>query len=331
METKEKRRKPVSAATSGKKKPAPAPKKAAPATSRASAARKTAAPAKQESSRNTQEVVYLPPQPFNRNRFVLRLLTVVAVVIALLLGISVFFKVDINKVQVSGVDKYTAWDILQASGIEDGDHLLTFSRASASGKIIRALPYVERARFGIKLPDTLLIEIVEIQVAYAVKAEDESWWLISSGGKVVEKLPAGAHTLHTQLLGVTLKEPVSGEQAVALEKAPAGTDEEGNPIPVTVTEAQRLKTGLDILEYLELNGIIGTAANVNVADLGNLELWYGSQYQVKLGDTAQLAYKISCMKYTIDAMDSYQTGVLDVTFTILPNQVGYSSFDQEQN
>ena len=326
MDTKDNRRKPAAAPTSGNRKPAAAPRKAAPAARKTPTTRRSAASAKQESPRSTPDVVYLPPQPFNRNRFVLRLLTVVAVVIALLLGISVFFKVDIEKVQVSGLDKYTAWDILQASGIEDGDYLLTFSRASASGKIIGSLPYVEKARFGIKLPDTLMIEIVEIQVAYAVKAEDQSWWLISSGGKVVEKLPAGAHTLYTQLLGVTLKDPVSGERAVALEKD-AGVDADGNPIPVTITEAQRLKTGLDILEYLELNGIIGIAANVNVSDLGNLELWYGTQYQVKLGDTAQLAYKISCMKYTIDELDSYQSGILDVSFTILPNKVGYTPFE----
>ena len=333
MDTKDNNRKRRSSPPGARKTPAATTRKAAakPASRKAPPARRSAAPAKPEPPKPAEEVVYLPPQPFNRNRFVLRLLTVVAVVIALLLGVSVFFKIDIEKVQVSGVDKYTAWDVLQASGIEDGDHLLTFSRAGASGKIIGALPYVEKARFGIKLPDTLMIEIVEVQVAYAVQAEDESWWLISSGGKVVERLPSGAHTLHTQLLGVVLKAPTSGQRAQALEKQSVNTDEEGNPIPVTTTEEQRLKTGLDILEYLEMNGIIGTAASVNVADLGSLEIWYGNQYQVKLGDTTQLSYKIGCMKSAIDALDSYQSGVLDITFTILPDKVGYTPFDAVQD
>ena len=325
MDTKNNRPRAKGAPVSRKKAPARPVKKAPekPASRRA--------PAKPAPARPKPEVVYLPPKPFQRNRFLLRLLTVVAVVVALLLGISVFFKVDTDKVQVSGVDKYTAWDILQASGLQDGDNLLTFSRASASGKIIGALPYVEQVRFGIKLPDTVMIEVVEIQVAYAAQAEDQSWWLISSGGKVVEKLPSGAQMMHTQLLGITLASPVSGQKAQALEKGPAGTDADGNPIPVTVTEAQRLSIGLDMLQYLELNGIIGTAASVNVADLGNLEIWYGTQYQVKLGDTAQLAYKISCMKSTIDALDSYQSGILDVSFTILPDKVGYTPFEAVQD
>lgn len=44
----------------------------------------------QKPHRSTPEVVYLPPKPFNRNRLVLRLVTVAAVVVALVLGMSVF-------------------------------------------------------------------------------------------------------------------------------------------------------------------------------------------------------------------------------------------------
>ena len=39
----------------------------------------------------SQDVVYLPPKPFSRHRMVLRLATVVAVVVAVVLGMSVFF------------------------------------------------------------------------------------------------------------------------------------------------------------------------------------------------------------------------------------------------
>ena len=50
--------------------------------------------AKKPEKKASQEVVYLPPKPFNRNRLLLHLATVTAVVIALLLGVSLFFKVD---------------------------------------------------------------------------------------------------------------------------------------------------------------------------------------------------------------------------------------------
>lgn len=273
-----------------------------------------------------QEVVYLPPKPFNRNRLILRLLTVVAVVVALLLGISVFFKVDKTKILVSGVNKYTQWDIQQASGLEGGENLLSFNKAGVAGKIITALPYVDEVRFGIKLPDTVMIEIVEIEVTYAVKDQNDAWWLISSSGKIVEKAAGGAEAEHTQLLGIQLDSPVACEQAIAKETDRTELDAEGNPVPVVITQADKLNVGLRILSYLEENGIIGKAASVNVSDLGKLELWYGEQYQVKLGDQNDLQYKIGCMKSAIDKMDSYQSGILDVSFTVLKDKVGYEPF-----
>ena len=66
------------------------------------------------------DVVYVQPAPFNRSRFVLCLLIVVAVVLAVIFGMSIFFKVDkekvevsfkvdIEDVEVSGNNKYTPW------------------------------------------------------------------------------------------------------------------------------------------------------------------------------------------------------------------------------
>ena len=267
------------------------------------------------------EVVYLPAKRFSRNRLILQLVTVAAVVLALILGISVFFKVE--TIQVSGNSKYTAWDISQASGIEVGENLLTLGIPQAVAKIQAALPYVESVRIGIKLPNTVNIEIVESEVVYAIQSADSSWWLVNSNGKVLERISEGAHKGYTNLLGVLLEDPIPGQQAVAQEKG-GQTDASGNPVPVTVTEAQRLTTVLDITDYLERNGIIGQASSINVSDMGNIELWYGQQYQVLLGDDTQLLYKISCLKSALDEMAPYQSGVLDISFTTWPDGVGFT-------
>ncbi len=284
--------------------------------------RRTQQPVKEQ-----QDVVYLPAQRFSRNRLILQLITVAAVVVALILGISVFFKVE--TIQVSGNVKYTAWDVSQASGIQSGENLLTLGIPQAEVKILAALPYVERVRIGIKLPNTVNIEIVESEVAYALEASDGTWWLVNSSGKLLEKIPDGGQKGYTNLLGMVLNSPVIGEQAQATENPPE-TDSEGNPIPVTVTQAQRLATALDIAAYLERNSIIGKAACIDVSDMGNIELWYGQQYQVVLGDDTQLLYKISCLKAAIDKMAPYQTGILDISFTTWPDQVGFTAFPSEE-
>ena len=76
-------------------------------------------------------------------------------------------------------------------------------------------------------------------------------------------------------------------------------------------------------------GILGDIASINVEDLGDLELWYGTQYRVKLGNAGSMEKKIGLMCGTIQRHDkegSYQSGILDITFEIYPDAVGYEPF-----
>ena len=82
---------------------------------------------------DTPAIIYTQPATFNRDRLLIQLLTVTAVVAALVLGMSVFFKV--KTITVAGAETHSAWAIREASGIKEGDSLLTFSKAKASAKI----------------------------------------------------------------------------------------------------------------------------------------------------------------------------------------------------
>ena len=77
--------------------------------------------------RPAADVVYVPPKPFNRNRLLLSLAITLAVVLAMTFSISLFFNVEV--VTVSGAEKYDAWTVKEASGIEYGDSLLSFGKA----------------------------------------------------------------------------------------------------------------------------------------------------------------------------------------------------------
>ena len=276
----------------------------------------------------TPAVIYTQPVHFNSRRLAIQLTTILAVVLALVLGMSVFFKVQ--TISVIGADVYSEWTVREKSGINIGDNLLTFGRTKASGQIIANLPYVKSARIGIKLPDTVIIEIEEEAVVYSIQDQDGVWWLINSDGKVVEQTNAQTARTHTQVLGVTLYQPQPSEPGVATEDAPTETNEAGEVLPALVTGAQRLNAALKILQALELNDIVGDAASVDVSQLQDIILWYGTQYQVNLGsiNNAQhdIAYKITYMKNAILQMSDYQTGILDVSFTTWPDQIGYTPF-----
>lgn len=272
----------------------------------------------------TPAVIYTQPLPFNRDRLIVQLITVTAVVLAIVMGLSVFFRVE--TITVTGADTYSAWAVREASGISEGDKLLTFSKIRAASQIMANLPYVKGVRIGIKLPDTVNIMIEEESVVYAIKSSDGQWWMMDSDGRVVEQANNAKAATATQVLGVTLEAPTVNEKGVATEMTPSETNELGELIPVSTTGAQRLTAALQILKALENNDIVGEAASVDVTSTEDIILWYGTRYQVNLGDTSRLDYKVDCMNDAILQMSDYQSGVLDISFTIWPNQVGYTPF-----
>lgn len=264
--------------------------------------------------RTGPDVVYTQPGPFNRNRFILHLISIVAVVLALTFGISLFFTV--KNVEVSGTEKYTPWQIREASGIQEGENLLSVSEARLSSRIEDNLPYVNKVRVKIRLPDTVCIYIEELDVVYSVASGDGQWWLMRADGRIVDKTNAAEAERYTKLEGLKLADPAIGQQAVAAENVPDATVPDAETVPVTVTGAQRLQTAITIMEFLEGSGIIGDASSISVENMNDLQLWYGDRFQVLLGDTTDLGYKISAMRSAIDQMGQYQSGMLDVSFTV---------------
>lgn len=294
------------------------------------------------------QLVYTQPKVFNRKRFFIRLATVFAVVLALVFGLSIFFKVEqirvankgqaankdqtqaqeegVEDVAISGNVLYSANEIMEASGIQKGDYLLSLSKAKISSRIMQKLPYIKSVRIDFTLPGTVSIEVEELAVTYAMEANDETWWLVDCTGKVVEKISAGDASTHTKVLGVKLQSPKEAGKAVAQEPTPQ-TDEQGQTIPVTVKGSERLEMALKILRELEKNGILGEAASVDVSNMADLEIWYAKQYQIKLGNSNDLENKVQMIKNAIDQMGEYRSGVLDVTFEIRPGEVIYTPFE----
>ena len=333
METKEIGRKPV--------KSAPRQTQSARRTSASVAAPprpRTTRPVKRpdpRSQRPPQEVVYTPPKPFDRNRLLLQLGIVGAVVLAVFISLWLFFKVSnvavsnlgtvaVDGVTVTGSGHYSIETIVEASGIRKGDSLLGINKPRVSSRIITKLPYIKSVRIGIKLPGTVNIEVEELDVVYSIAEQDGTWWFVTSDGKLVEKTDAARASEFTKILGVHLDMPVAGQQAVAKElEAETEGDATQPPQVVTISNAQRLETALAILRYLEEGNVMGEVVSVNVTNMGNIELWYGNQFRILLGDTMDMKYKIEMALAAIKQLADHDRGTLDVSF-IVRDEVVYT-------
>ncbi|MBQ4642478.1 MAG: FtsQ-type POTRA domain-containing protein [Oscillospiraceae bacterium] len=296
--------------------------------------RRRTAPEGQPKKVSDEQIVYTPAKPFNRNRFLLRLLTVTAVVLALVFGMSIFFKV--RTVTVSGAEKYSAWEVKEASGISDGDALLSLSEAKISARIRTSLPYVDRVRVGIKLPDTVKIEITELDAVYAISDNVGKWWLLNVDGKVVDNTNGAASKGYTRIIGVELADPVVGQQAVAAvpqTEEPTGTEttEDLMPPVALIQPAHQLEAAITVLAALEANGVIGYVETIDVTDPEHIELWYEDRYQVYLGDDSRMEYKIYMLKGAVAQMGEYQRGQMDISFTTWPDRVWFDQFETEKS
>lgn len=250
-----------------------------------------------------QEVHYTQPKPFFRKRLIMQLLTIAAVVLAITIGVSIFFKVD--TVTVSGASKYSALTVTDASGIEKGDSLLFFGRSQAANRIKTELPYVGTVRFEVKLPGTVNIIIEEKTVSYAVEDTEGNWWKIVSDGKVVEKLRKSA-VPKTTVTGVQLESPTVGKQAVAAETAQPGET-------VTATQEERLQIAVDILYQLELWELFEDVTNVEVSDLFALRLVCDEEYRIELGNGDDLYEKMGVVKATLIELEEKNYGAAVLT------------------
>lgn len=272
-------------------------------------------------AREIPEVTYTMPKPVSPGGIVLKLVSVAAVVAAVVMCLSLFFRVE--EVVVSGADKYTPWMVKEASGVEYGDSLLSVRDARVAGKIRLELPYVDEVRVGIKLPGTVYIEITELQTTYAIQARDGSWWLIASDGRVVEPIESSAASGYTCIIGVRADAPRTDQIVRAAEynkpqtTEPTGeTDGDGVTLPTVeqVTESQRLEAVITILTALEDNGVIGRIASIDVSNLNDITMEYGQRLTVVLGTAERLEYKVSYMASAIAQLEEYETGELDVSF-----------------
>lgn len=343
MDTKEKRRPSGRYSASGARQAPRQSGKAAPAgrtgnkpSRRSAVARKSAQHSRERRAQaarrhNAPAVIYTQPQPFNPRRLVFQLAIVLAVVVAIVLGMSVFFRV--KNVVVYGREAYSAQTVREASGIEDGENLLTLGSTKACARIKAELSYVDKVRIGITLPDTVNIYITEYDVVYSIQSTNGTWWLMAYDGRIADQTDSGGAAQHTKIEGVTLVDPVIGEQAAVAQYTPPSetgptdpSEETAAPMP-TVTDQHRLDAAKTVLAALHANGVVGKIASINVSDVGDIEMWYGQQYRVELGDTSDMEKKIRWMTLFVNQNEEYQMGVLDVSFTTWEDQAGFTPFE----
>lgn len=232
--------------------------------------------------------------------FLYKLLSVLVICGCLVAALTLFFRVD--TVVVTGQDRYTAQEIQEASGIQEGDNLLLLNKYNASASITKALPYIEELRIHRKLPDTLLVEVRECGSPVAL-VQDGSAWLLSPGGKsgkgkIVDQIDAEAAADYAVLTGCTLLAPSVGSEVVL------GSE-----------YASQQASLLSLLSALNEAEMLGDIDGIHLEDPAVLRMDYLGRFTVKLpyGADYELKLRILRMAVESDYVQDNMTGTFDMT------------------
>ena len=267
-----------------------------------------------------------------RRRFGLlfKLLCGAALVAAATLGATVFFQVE--TIAVVGNSRYTAQEVIDASGVQIGDNLFQMNKNQISQQILQRLPYVGEVSPQRGLPSTLTIQVTEISAAAQVEvyqddsaqaepaAEDGSGdsgegdssqtegeelptladqpWLISTSGKLLEVAPEGSGAL--SVTGLTVLAPQAGTM-----------------LAVPQEQQSRLATLKELLSALEADGELDQVSSIDLTHSTWVGMRYRENFDARLPLGEDMAHSLAVLSAVVE--DTLQTrgtqaaGTMDLT------------------
>lgn len=226
--------------------------------------------------------------------FLYKLLSVLLICTAIILAMTLFFRVD--NIVVTGQRRYTEEEIREASGVELGSNMYLLNKYEVCRSIAGQLPYIEDIRVNRKLPDTLLIEVHESGRPFAL-VQDGSAWLISASGKIVEQLPEGEAEPYGRISGCELLAPSVGTS-----------------VALATEYASQQSSLLDLLKALEDAGLTENVDGIRLDDLSYLKMDYIGRFTVRMAYGADYSWELKKLTATLaqEAIQSNMTGTIDL-------------------
>ena len=291
----------------------------------------------------------------NRGRLgpLFKVLCLLALVVALTAGATVFFRVE--QVVVTGNSRYTQEEIVEVTGIQQGDNLYGWNKFAIAQRLRETLPYIGEVSIRRSLPNTVIITVVEWDAVARVEPPTAQE-LLELRGELEEELgdtaggsgdaSSGEDTSADSSSGDTSSAASSGEAGVTdvsavaqqpwlisvkgklLEQATgdgsaisvtglaALVPQAGTPLAVPQSQQTKLDALLSLLEAMEKAGMTGDFSSIALGST-QMELRYLDRFTVKLDMGADFPYElqvISTVRQDIEQKHGAQaSGTMDLT------------------
>ncbi len=219
----------------------------------------------------------------------------VVLIVGVVLSLTVLFKTQVF--EVTGTERYDRNAVAAATGITSGQNIFLAPKHLAERRIKKEFPYVEEARVGFRIPDTITIDIEEAVEGYLLKQTDTDYLVISTKGRILNKVNNAADYNLPTFIGPN---PTSGEIGDYVKY-------EDDKV-VSMIES--------ITQTFADNGYTGIT-EIDATNMAVITFTYENRIKVKLGFPEDLSYKIrtamTIISENLDKNGASVTGVLDVS------------------
>lgn len=249
-----------------------------------------------------------------------KLLCLLALLVALTAGVTVFFRVEV--VAVTGNQRYTQEEIVEVSGIRTGDNLYGWNKFQVAQRLRQQLPYIGEVTIRRSLPSTVVITVDEWSAVAKILPPDADQTAQlrheleeASGTDQPEELedssqagsPPELDTVTDEPWLISVKgkllEPAAGDSGgIMVTGLAALLPQAGTALAVPQVQQARLDALLKFLEAAEAAGMTG---DFSMAILGRtrMELRYLERFTVKVELSADFPYELQVLQAVREDVD----------------------------
>lgn len=254
-----------------------------------------------------------------RNILAYTAIILVVLVIGVVLSLTVLFKTE--SITVSSNGKYTAREIIDASGLVLGENIFTAPKGRAASNIEKRYPAIEKADVYSVFPNSINIDITMAKPAYAIEALG-GCYIISDKCKVLEVVSTADEMDIPVIEGLSVEGKTAGEYIKFDDEFVSGALEE-------MFSA--------FSEYAD-DKITAVNFATSVDGTASLKFVYDNRIVVYLGIPEHITYKVqtalTIITEKIDVNSARLAGDLDVSLCYDTNKSyfnQYSLISQPQN
>lgn len=247
-----------------------------------------------------------------RHRMVFRVLCFLIVCVAAILASTVFFRV--SSITVSGETRYETKELIQTSGVVEGDNLFFLRKRGIIRSLVNTYPYLDTIKLKRHLPDTLEIAVTERVPLITAQLPNNGLYYLDETGKVLEKVQ------ESQISGTIFVQGVEAEKLTPGET-------------VTKEKSEKIIAVLDMLTMFERYDMLDQIVSIDISKSFDVQVNYADSYTLELGTLDDLEHKIQFLQSILKQEDLPPTGIIDLSDSseahYRPKQVEVTPVEEE--